>query len=130
MGLNIRIHNIKTPNDFKLSYRVSPTAGDVNVIENDYILYGQYEDSVSRDYTSNPIILSGSTFDTIFSENIWVKIQDIVTNNYIIENIKVHSESYYSPCIPVCDFSDGSAVVTIIIYCDFSGGSASATIFL
>jgi hypothetical protein len=137
MGLHIRIHSINCSNPFELSYRIAPTPGDETVISTQYTQYGStYPSSQTRNYYNNPIILSGSTFDNIFFDTIWIKIQDTVTDGYIIENIKIHDETYYDPCTPVCDFSGGSAIaVTIsptptpteVIYCDFTGGTAIET---
>lgn len=101
MGLHIRIYNINCPNSFELSYRIAPTPGDETTISTGYTQYGStYDSSNVRNYYDNPIILSGSTFDNIFFDNVWIKIQDTVTNGYIIENIKTHAESYYSICVP------------------------------
>jgi hypothetical protein len=106
MGLNIRIYNIDCPNDFRLSYRIAPTPGDETVILSGYITYtgdtstGIYPKSTTRNYYDNPIILSGTTFDNIFFDTLWVKIQDTITGGYIIENIKIHSENYFSNCVP------------------------------
>lgn len=133
MGLNIRIYNIVCPNTFELSYRIAPTPGNEN-----YIIYtgdneeGLYDKSSERDYYSNPIVLTGSTFDNIFSQTIWLKIKDTITNGYIIENIKIHSESYYDGCFPVCDFSGGTASIvistptpTVTLDCVFDDGTAT-----
>lgn len=106
MGLNIRIYNVDCPNDFRLSYRIAPTPGDETIISTGYTLYtgdtstGIYPKSTSRNYYDNPIILSGATFDNIFFDTLWIKIHDTVTDGYIIENIKIHSESYFSDCLP------------------------------
>lgn len=128
MGLNIRIYNIVCPNPFELSYRIAPTPGNETVISTGYVQYGgTYASSNSRNYYDEPIVLTGSTFDNIFSQTIWLKIKDTITNGYIIENIKIHSESYYDGCFPVCDFSGGTASIVISV-CDFSGGTASIVI--
>lgn len=138
MGLHIRIYDINCPNPFELSYRIAPSPGNETIISTGYTQYGgTYPSSSTRDYYANPIILTGSTFDDIFFETVWLKIQDTVTDGYIIENVKIHSESYYDPCMPICDFSGGSAVAaaitptptpTEIIYCDFNSGTATTTI--
>lgn len=142
MGLNIRIYNIICPNPFELSYRIAPTPGDESVVSTGYTQYGgTYDSSDSRNYYDNPIILTGSTFDNIFSQTLWLKIKDTVTNGYIIENIKIHSESYYDDCFPVCDFSGGTASLVVstatptetptttstTLDCVFSGGTAELT---
>lgn len=115
MGLHIRLHNINCPNPFEVSYRIAPTPGDETVISTGYTQYGStYDSSNVRNYYDNPIILSGSTFDDIFFETVWIKIQDTVTDGYIIENIKIHSESYYDNCLAVCDFSGGTASEVLI----------------
>lgn len=141
MGLHIRVYDINCPNPFELSYRIAPTPGNETIISSStgYTQYGgTYPSSSDRNYYTNPIILTGATFDDIFFETVWIKIKDTVTDGYIIENIKIHSESYYDPCTPICDFSGGSAVAAVIptptptpteiIYCDFNSGTATATI--
>lgn len=110
MGLNIRVHNITCPNSFTLSYRISPTPGNESVISTGYTQYGgTYVSSNSRDYNVDPIVISGSTFDNIFDQTVWIKIKDNVTDGYIIENIKIHELEYYDYCIHCCDFSGGTA---------------------
>jgi len=125
------------PGSVELSYRIAPTPGNETVIATGYTQYGgTYPSSASRNYYTNPVILTGATFDDIFFDTVWIKIQDTVTDGYIIENVKIHSESYYDPCMPICDFSGGSATASItptptpteIIYCDFNSGTATATI--
>jgi hypothetical protein len=109
MGLNIRVHNITCPNSFTLSYRISPAPGNESVISTGYTQYGgTYVSSNSRDYNADPIVISGSTFDNIFDQTIWIKIKDSVTDGYIIENIKIHELEYYDYCIHCCDFSGGT----------------------
>lgn len=109
MGLNIRVHNITCPNSFTLSYRISATPGNESVISTGYTQYGgTYVSSNTRDYNADPIVISGSTFDNIFDQTVWIKIKDSVTDGYIIENIKIHELEYYDYCIHCCDFSGGT----------------------
>jgi hypothetical protein len=134
MGLNIRIYNVTCLNSFTLSYRFSATPGNESVIASGYTPYGgTYPSSTSRNYNSNPIVLSGTTFNNIYDQTIWVKIVDSVTGGYIIENIKIHELEYYDYCIHCCVFSGGTASYlpgptpspTPAADCVFSGGTAN-----
>ena len=126
MGLNIRIYNVTCVNSFTLSYRVSPTPGNESIIANGYTSYGGiFPSSVSRNYNSEPIILSGATFDNIYNQTVWLKITDSVTGGYIIENIKIHELEYYEYCIHCCVFSGGTVNFYEDIDCVFSGGTVN-----
>jgi len=89
MGLNVRIYNVSSPNPFTLSYKSGDTPGDVSSGFTNY--GGTYQSSLVRDYYTNPIIVTGLTFDTHY----WIKIVDIVTNNYIIEDIYTNVKEFY-----------------------------------
>jgi hypothetical protein len=108
MGLNIRLHNINLKNNFKLSYRIGNTSGDVNTINSGYTNYTigatlsgntVYPSSDVRDYETNPIIFTGATFNTQY----WFKFLDQTTGLYTIENINTHESKYYE-CYDKIDF--------------------------
>ena len=66
MGLHIRVYDINCPNPFELSYRIAPTPGNETIISSStgYTQYGgTYPSSSDRNYYTNPIILTGATFD-------------------------------------------------------------------
>ena len=99
MGLNIRLHNINLKNNFKLSYRIGNTSGDINTINTGYSSYTDgatisgntvYPSSDVRNYTTSPIIFTGATFNTQY----WFKFLDTVTGLYTIENIKILLDNY------------------------------------
>jgi hypothetical protein len=125
MGLNIRIHDINVPSSFELFYKTGNTPGNMTVIENGYTKFGgTYPSSSSRDYSLNPIVFTGATYNTQY----WFKIQYTgVTGQensvgYIIENIKTHQpvgHIYYA--LHCCDFSGGTAAY--YTGCTFSGGT-------
>jgi len=108
MGLNIRLHNINLKNNFKLSYRIGNTSGDLNTINSGYTNYTigatlsgntVYPSSDVRDYETNPIIFTGATFNTQY----WFKFLDQTTGLYTIENINTHESKYYE-CYDKIDF--------------------------
>jgi hypothetical protein len=137
MGLNIRINGITSPNRFKLYFKTGPSAGNESVIATGYTQYtggadisGEiYESSTVRNYSTNPIIFTGATYNTRY----WFKILDTVTNKYTIEGIYTNDAEVYDECINCCLFLDGSATFiatptpippTPTPNCSFSGGSA------
>ena len=108
MGLNIRLHNINLKNNFKLSYRIGNTSGDINTINSGYSEYIDgatlsgntvYPSSDVRNYTTSPIIFTNAQFNTQY----WFKFLDTVTGLYTIENINTHESKYYE-CYDKIDF--------------------------
>jgi hypothetical protein len=108
MGLNIRLHNINLKNNFKLSYRIGNTSGDVNTINSGYSPYTDgaslsngtvYPSSDITDYEITPIIFKDAQFNTQY----WFKFLDQTTGLYTIENINTHESKYYE-CYDKIDF--------------------------
>lgn len=89
MSLYIRLYNITAQNDYIVSYKSGNTLGDATT---GFTTYNRY----SKNTTT--LTITGTTLTT--STKYWVKLQDVVTNRYIIENIKAHDDCFYN-CIDV-----------------------------
>jgi hypothetical protein len=106
MGLKIELKNIDVDNNFKLYYKVGSTPGSSA---------SQSSTSWGTQYTGGTSvngIFSASTtgitidlieeeivdppyFETLYGQQFWFKIIDVVTNRYVIENIIIHQKIFY-----------------------------------
>jgi len=84
MGLHIRLNNINSQNDFIVSYKSGDTLNDVTT---GFTLYDRFEGGTTG------LTISGVTLN--LNTKYWIKIQDEITNKYIIENIYTHDSCYY-----------------------------------
>lgn len=123
MGVIVQIKDIQIDNDFKVSYSTGRTPGSVS--EYSDINWGQQYLGGTTFPSSTTIlnidletIYDGDPYDTQF----WFKLLDTVTGNFIIENIYVHTESFYTN---LCALPTPTPTPTVTVNCDFSGGSAS-----
>lgn len=96
MGLVIRIYDINSPNDFKVSIKKGDTAYplDSGYIEYDTI----YSGGTTQIELTNITYPSGKTENFDFNTQYWIKITDITTDRYIIENIYLHDQIAFSDC--------------------------------
>jgi hypothetical protein len=109
MGLVIKIKNILSTNNFKLFYRVGRTPG--SSFEQSSTSWGtQYGGIFSGGTDLISIDLIDSGIDTNpYSKQYWFKILDDLNGSFIIENIYVHDEIFYSELCIDCRLS-GTAV--------------------
>lgn len=114
MGLNIRLFGITSSVPFTLSYRIGATAGSDLVISTGYTPYsvdsdlpnGRYQNSILRNYNTDPIIFSDAQFDTQY----WFKLTytgETGDIGYIIENIKTNEVEMYEK--DICCFTGGTS---------------------
>jgi len=93
MGLVIRIYDISSPNDFKLSIKKGVTAYP---LDSGYL---EYDEIYSGGTTQIELTTYGETTDILeFNTQYWIKIVDLVTNRYIIENIYLHDQIAFEGC--------------------------------
>lgn len=91
MGLTIRLYGIVSPHDFTVAIKSGSTPYPLS---SGYVNYGGiYSGGTTQ------IEITGSTFS--FNTQYWVKITDVVTKRYIIENIFVNNQVAYVDCM--CD---------------------------
>jgi hypothetical protein len=126
MGLVIRLYDIT---GFSTNYNVELQTG-ATFNNTSWVKYktGQTENTLSIEFVSGTTLLSGTSITSYFnnfnsvnswpyqypeltpneSNNLkfWIKITDNLTENYIIENIKVHEKEYYSDCLYCCSFDN------------------------
>lgn len=86
MGLNVIVYNIDAENNYKVEYRKSGYTGS-------YTYAGTYLQSTTA------LTLTNLEFDTCY----YIKITDVVTNQYVIQTIKTHDSKYYE-CYDRIDF--------------------------
>jgi hypothetical protein len=87
----VRIHNIKTVNDFTISIKEGESAYP---LDSGFILYnGQYPS------TTTEIDLNLFPFEQ--DKQYWIKLTDIITGKNIIENIKINNIVKYIDCFNV-----------------------------
>ena len=89
MGLVIRLHDIVSPNQFKVYYKQATSPYPMN---SGYSLYGTFAAGLTT------VNISGITIN--FNSNYWFKIEDQVTGRYIIENIETNDPIAYMDCCP------------------------------
>lgn len=89
MGLVIRLHDIVSPNQFKVYYKQATSPYPMN---SGYSLYGTFAEGITT------VNISGITIN--FNSNYWFKIEDQVTGRYIIENIETNDPIAYMDCCP------------------------------
>ncbi len=89
MGLVIRLHDIVSPNQFKVYYKQATSPYPMN---SGYSLYGTFAAGTST------VNISGITIN--FNSNYWFKIEDQTTGRYIIENIETNDPIAYMDCCP------------------------------
>lgn len=89
MAIDIRLINIVSPNEFTLSYKSGVTIGN---LYNGFTRYPDTGTTYSGGTTG--ITISGVNFD--YSQQYWIKIEDITNGSFIIENINTYSEDYFS----------------------------------
>jgi hypothetical protein len=89
MSLNIRLYNINVQNTFTVSFKSGLTLGSP---ETGFTFYDTYPPRTTDIVISHPSITYGTQY--------WIKIFDTVTERYIIENIYMHEECYYSCVYP------------------------------
>lgn len=77
MGLNIRLYNISCPNDFVVSISTGYTGS--------YVTYNTYSGGTDN------ITIENVEFDTTY----FVKIEDVVTNLYVVKTVKTHDSKYF-----------------------------------
>ena len=106
MGLKIELKNINVDNNFKLFYKVGDTPGSFS--NQSSVTWGtQYTGgtSVNGVFSSSTTgitidlideeIVEEPYFQTLYGQQFWFKILDVVTNRYIIENIIIHQKIFY-----------------------------------
>lgn len=84
MSLHIRLYGINSENDFIVSYKSGET---LNSETTGFTSYDSYVAGTTG------VTISGVTLS--YNTNYWVKIQDSITNRYIIENIVTHEDCYF-----------------------------------
>ena len=84
MSLNIRLYGINSENDFIVSYKSGDT---LNSETTGFTIYDTYEASTTGLTISGVTLFSNTKY--------WIKIQDVLSNRYIIENIYTHDDCYY-----------------------------------
>ena len=89
MGLVIRLHDIVSPNQFKVYYKRATSPYPMN---SGYSLYGTFSAGTTT------VNVSGITIN--FNSNYWFKIEDQSTGRYIIENIETNDPIAYMDCCP------------------------------
>ena len=89
MGLVIRLHDIVSPNQFKVYYKQATSPYPMN---SGYSLYGTFSAGTTT------VNVSGITIN--FNSNYWFKIEDQSTGRYIIENIETNDPIAYMDCCP------------------------------
>lgn len=88
--LKINIDNIRSQNDFIVSYKSGNSVGNVNT---DFIPYG-----ATYPGGTTEIVMSG--LDLKYGEQYWIKIEDLVNGSFIIENIYIHENNYFISICP------------------------------
>ncbi len=86
MSLKIRVYNISATNDYTVEYRDSSYNGE-------YTYVGEFSGGTTG------VTISNLEFDTCY----YVKITDLVTNQYSIQSIKTHDSKYFD-CYDDIDF--------------------------
>jgi hypothetical protein len=87
-GIVIRLYGIVSPHNFRVSIKKGETAYPLTT---GYVTYnGIYSGGTSQ------IEITGRTFN--FNTQYWVKLTDVVTGRYIIENVYIHDKIAYSEC--------------------------------
>lgn len=89
MGLVIRLHDIVSPNQFKVYYKQATSPYPMN---SGYVMYGTFSANTTT------VNISGITIN--FNSNYWFKIEDQTTGRYVIENIETNDAIAYSNCCP------------------------------
>ena len=90
MGISIRLINISGTTSYSVAYSTSP--------------YGPFTTALTG--TTSTATISGAPFE--FDTQYYIKLTDLVTNRYVIENIYIHDSKAY-PLYDTIDF-DLSAV--------------------
>ena len=137
MGLKVRLKNIESVNGFKVYYKEGRTPG-----QNQTTGFVQYL-SVFPSSTTTITIDIEDIVPNPYGKQIWFKIVDNVTQNYIIENIYIHENEYYDYCkccingdayTNTCEITGGAYANTCDIYglayantCDIYGDAFANT---
>lgn len=122
MGFKIKLRNISVTNDFRVFYRKGRTPGSSTIQSGDWeinggIFVGDFVSSVNSVDIDIENIEYGSQY--------WVKILDVVTGSYIIENVYVHEFEFYRFCETCCNLSGGTATfIEFDTDCVFTGGTS------
>ncbi len=115
MGLVIEIKDIEFENNFEIWYSTGRTPGSVSSYSSE--TWGtQYSGATTEGVFSGGIeTVSIDIEDEVenpFNTQFWFKLRDIVTGNFIIENIYIHDFSFYEGCIPVTPTPTPTQTVT------------------
>jgi hypothetical protein len=106
MGLKIELKNIDADNNFKLYYKVGSTPGSF-ATQSSTTWGTQYTGgtSINGVFSSSTTgitidlieenIVKEPYFETLYGQQFWFKIIDVVTNRYIIENVIIHQKIFY-----------------------------------
>ena len=81
MGLNIRLHNITSDNNFLVEYQPSGYTGT-------YLTGGTYTQGTTS------VVLSGMTLNTKY----YVRVTDVVTGQYVIQTITTNFDENCYEC--------------------------------
>lgn len=94
-SLKIYIKNISSPNNFVLSYKKGNNVGNVN---SGFTPYGVLPTGTTYPEGTTEIIVSGLTLE--YGEQYWIKIEDLVNGSFIVENIYIHDNNYFTSICP------------------------------
>lgn len=104
MGLKIQIKGIIGTDNYDIHYYSGKTPGS-NPSSNSW---GQLLFSGQTDSTTDIEFISGSTStygyvvdNNPYGKQYWFKIIDKITGSFVIENIYIHEEIFYRPCLCV-----------------------------
>jgi hypothetical protein len=92
MGVSIRLINISGSTSYSVAYSTSP--------------YGSFTTALTG--TTSTATISGAPFE--FDTQYYIKLTDLVTNRYIIENIYIHDSKAY-PLYDTIDFDLSASCV-------------------
>ena len=122
MGFKIKLRNISVTNDFRVFYRKGRTPGSSTIQSGNWEINGGV---FVGDFVSSVNSVDIDIENIEYGSQYWVKILDVVTGSYIIENVYVHEFEFYRFCETCCDLSGGTATfISFDVDCTFTGGSA------
>lgn len=106
MAFKIKLRNISVTNTFRVFYRKGRTPGSVAAQSADWSTNGGF---YVGEYPSSTTSVDITVSNVEYGSQYWVKLLDMTTGSYIIENVYIHEFEFYRFCETCCDFSGGTS---------------------